>query len=231
MQLRLKVMKGPMAGKMISFRRETFLIGRSEECSLRCNNDMVSRKHCLITLTESGVLVRDLESRNGTYVNDNRITAEQELVVGDQLRVGPLQFELILMEDDSSVLQPKAPAPAPPKATGPLDSGTRISMWLSEADDVERSQRMTEPETRQYKFDDTGVVPTAKTGEHESTVTDSQEGTHRVTEARPTATGKGDTKEDKPKGPGKLPKKALDVSAENTRDAAAQMLRKLFNRG
>ena len=52
---------------------------------------LVSRLHCRLTLQQDGLLVEDLESTNGTFVNGERVT---KLVMrdGDALRVGRVEF-------------------------------------------------------------------------------------------------------------------------------------------
>ncbi len=71
-----------------------FFIGRAEDCHLRPHSDLISRHHCVILVEEGFVAVRDFGSKNGTYVNGNRVTAEVELKSGDHLKVGQLEFEV-----------------------------------------------------------------------------------------------------------------------------------------
>ena len=63
--------------------------------SMRAQSDAISRRHCVIVTTDNEVVVRDLNSRNGTLVNDQRITEETVLLHGDILRVGPLELDLL----------------------------------------------------------------------------------------------------------------------------------------
>lgn len=69
----------------------TTSIGRSPECRIRLPFDPVSRRHCEIVVDDEGLLVRDLGSTNGTYVNGRRI-GEARLVAGSRLRIGRLTF-------------------------------------------------------------------------------------------------------------------------------------------
>jgi predicted component of type VI protein secretion system len=64
------------------------VIGRSEEAKLRIPVAAVSRKHCELVEDDDELVVRDLKSSNGTYVNKERIKS-RELVPGDLLCVGP----------------------------------------------------------------------------------------------------------------------------------------------
>ena len=69
------------------------VIGRRQDCDLRIPTKDVSRRHCEIAPGEkrSELVVRDLGSSNGTYVNSKRI-AEEKLHAGDRLAIGPVTF-------------------------------------------------------------------------------------------------------------------------------------------
>jgi pSer/pThr/pTyr-binding forkhead associated (FHA) protein len=62
-------------------------IGRSEDNQVRLNSDDVSQRHCLIMATGSGFMLKDLQSRNGTFVNGERVE-ERLLADGDRIQVG-----------------------------------------------------------------------------------------------------------------------------------------------
>ena len=94
MEVKLVVIGGGNAGQAVPVAGPKFFIGRSEECQLRPNSDLVSRHHCAIMVDEGLVTVRDFGSRNGTFVNGERIRGEEELKAGDKLTVGPLEFEV-----------------------------------------------------------------------------------------------------------------------------------------
>ena len=66
-------------------------IGRRQDCRLRVQTADVSRQHCVLTVAGGGVAVRDLDSANGTFVNNARVT-EAKLKAGDKLKVGPAVF-------------------------------------------------------------------------------------------------------------------------------------------
>jgi hypothetical protein len=66
-------------------------IGRTRHNDIQIDAPSVSRKHAQIALTESGYMVRDLGSENGTFVNGERI-AEQPLTDGDLLHFGGVGF-------------------------------------------------------------------------------------------------------------------------------------------
>ena len=70
---------------------EKVIVGRREDCGLRIPTADVSRQHCEIVLKGSELIVRDLGSSNGTYVNGKRV-AEAKLLAGDKVSIGPIIF-------------------------------------------------------------------------------------------------------------------------------------------
>jgi pSer/pThr/pTyr-binding forkhead associated (FHA) protein len=66
-------------------------VGRAPRADFVVDAPLVSRLHCRLTLQDDGLLVEDLESTNGTFVNGERVT---KLVMrhGDALRVGRVEF-------------------------------------------------------------------------------------------------------------------------------------------
>jgi pSer/pThr/pTyr-binding forkhead associated (FHA) protein len=100
MDLKLKILQGKNAGQEVAIAGQKFLIGRAEDCHLRPGSDMISRHHCVIVVDQTYVAVRDFGSKNGTYVNSERVVGECELKSGDQLRVGPLEFEISMRQGE-----------------------------------------------------------------------------------------------------------------------------------
>lgn len=96
MKVQLKVITGAKAGQMIPINLPQFLIGRAEDCQLKPRSELISRYHCAIISEEGYVAVRDLGSKNGIYHNGSRVVLEQELKNGDRLKIGPLEFEIVL---------------------------------------------------------------------------------------------------------------------------------------
>jgi pSer/pThr/pTyr-binding forkhead associated (FHA) protein len=66
-------------------------IGRGSESSLQIDDRWLSRRHCRLELAEGAVLVRDLGSRHGTFVNGRQIS-ECKLLPGDELCIGLSHF-------------------------------------------------------------------------------------------------------------------------------------------
>ncbi len=72
------------------------VLGRGIETDIRVEDDEVSRTHCAIWLESEKILVKDLRSRNGTFVNDQRVN-EAELKPGDHVRIG---HYVLALEDE-----------------------------------------------------------------------------------------------------------------------------------
>lgn len=106
----LKVFGGKHAGQIIPLNRRKFLIGREQDCQLRPNSEMVSRHHCVFSVDDFSVRLRDLGSTNGTLVNGERIRKETVLADGDRILIGNLDFLFVIRagvavpESDSAVL-------------------------------------------------------------------------------------------------------------------------------
>lgn len=96
LQASLKVIGGKNDGKVIEFKTRKFLVGREQDCHLRPNSDLVSRHHCVFTLDDYTLRLRDLGSTNGTLVNGRRIRGETVLTPGDVVRIGKLDLEVVI---------------------------------------------------------------------------------------------------------------------------------------
>ena len=73
---------------------QTIALGRMEGCDVVVDDEAASRRHCTITAREEVCVLADLQSANGTFVNERRI-ATTELATGDRIRIGSTAIELI----------------------------------------------------------------------------------------------------------------------------------------
>lgn len=137
---------GKYQGKKLKLPERDITIGRDLECDIRISDSDVSRTHCQIFIRDGKLFVDDLESRNGTFINDIAIEIETPLLPGDQLRVGPMVFELL-----GTRTTLKKPSNLEPDAAAPL-SDDDISSWLSEE----------VPESEQAPANDTTIIQTSK---------------------------------------------------------------------
>ena len=106
------------ARKDIPLQGPSVIIGRTPEADIQIPVSDVSRRHCQISVNGAKVLLKDLGSSNGTFVNDMKI-AETSLRPGDRLRVGPFTFVIQIDGKPEKIPSavPKAPAPPTPKPT------------------------------------------------------------------------------------------------------------------
>jgi hypothetical protein len=114
MDARLRILSGPHAGEIVQIRRGKLLIGREEDCTLRPDSEFVSRHHCVLLLDDYTLRIRDLGSKNGTFVNGRRIgTSETILLHDDMISIG----EMIGQIDLSRVEEPVPAGGAPRDGT------------------------------------------------------------------------------------------------------------------
>jgi EAL domain-containing protein (putative c-di-GMP-specific phosphodiesterase class I) len=76
-----------------------FRIGRQDGCDLQLFTPGISGVHAEILEAPSGLLLRDFASKNGTFLNGERIDGERPLQEGDVLEVGEHEFRLIELDD------------------------------------------------------------------------------------------------------------------------------------
>jgi pSer/pThr/pTyr-binding forkhead associated (FHA) protein len=94
---------------------------------------MISKRHCALLVKGGKVLVRDFESTNGTFVNDERVNKERQLHDGDRLKVGPLAF---LVRIEAGVPAEKASTgPKKKKAESVDDESAALLLELGEGEE------------------------------------------------------------------------------------------------
>lgn len=203
MDLQLIVLAGAKHGTRIPLKKSKFVIGRARECTLRAGSEAVSRRHCAILRTDAGWTIRDLGSRNGTYLNDERIEAETPLKPGDELAVGPLKFrveEFVPREkakpqedkqEDHQEVEPKSKSLKQPPVKNVADVVQRtvaknkgsateddISRWLLGVTDADGDETLKE--TRTISMEETGALEQAVQLKKEASETPAAEQTEPV---------------------------------------------------
>jgi hypothetical protein len=74
-------------GTRLRVKKVSTVVGREPTCDLYIKSFQVSRRHCLLQITERGLLVKDLESTNGTFINGIPLM-EGYITEGDRLSLG-----------------------------------------------------------------------------------------------------------------------------------------------
>ncbi len=229
MKVALKVVGGKNDGKEIGVSIARFLIGRGETAHLRPASDLVSREHTAIEVKDGQVYITDLNSRNGTFVNGNRISAPHLAEPGDMVRVGRLQFEMVI-DHQSGVRKPRVAnvidaASRTASSTSKASLDDSITDWLLDAGDhdpsTEEREVLKSSDTIQLSFEDTAAINDPLGPESEGDVAEpeaaSQESSTSFFSRKP-----------KPK-PMKLP--PVEKPKHDSSTAAADdVLKKFFNR-
>jgi two-component system, cell cycle response regulator len=85
---------GPMMGRRYTLDGDALIIGRGSDCDIVVDLDSVSRRHATIERKGGSILISDLGSTNGTYVNE-QLVEEQPLRDGDQVKIGNAIFKFL----------------------------------------------------------------------------------------------------------------------------------------
>jgi pSer/pThr/pTyr-binding forkhead associated (FHA) protein len=111
---RLSVKTDGLNAKLIELKLGANRVGRNSDNDFQIQHPTISSVHCELVLQDSGVILRDLESTNGTFVNDERVR-EVQLAAGQIVRLGDV--ELLVESTDATIAIPKfanPELPAPP---------------------------------------------------------------------------------------------------------------------
>lgn len=223
MQVKLKVVTGSHAGLELAVSGEKFVIGRGDSCNLRPKSESVSRKHCILVLRDNRLLVQDLSSRNGTFVNDKRLPTDKAKVLqsGDMLRVGKLEFEVVIEHGLQAPKKPEVTSVGDAAARTVESSGDSrfeaidVNSWLDEADQVDRVRKLSDPDTRQFRIDSVSASDDSTDGDSDELSGDDS----KLRKLKPPIKGE----------PGKLPTNANKSMSNDSRQAADNALKKFFS--
>jgi pSer/pThr/pTyr-binding forkhead associated (FHA) protein len=126
MQLLFEIVEGPGAGRQIEL-TGPLVLGRDSSADVVLDDGQISRRHARVTPSNGGVVVEDLESTNGTFVNQDEVQAPVELRPGDELLVGVTVLQLRSPEQvrvQASAVRAVPPALATPeRQPAYVDSG------------------------------------------------------------------------------------------------------------
>jgi hypothetical protein len=137
---RLIVRTGPNPGMVFDLTKEVTMLGRDVTNDIVIGDAEISRQHSRITRTPGGMVLEDLGSTNGTFVNGDRLVSPRVLASGDLVGMGEnvtMTYESSAPEAAATVLgvprgappvhtsappvagAPRAAAPMPPQAVRP----------------------------------------------------------------------------------------------------------------
>jgi pSer/pThr/pTyr-binding forkhead associated (FHA) protein len=110
MKINLVLLKKNGSHKAFPLTSGVTVIGRRHECDLYVPLPTVSRKHCELSLNGQSLEVRDLDSKCGTFVNDEKVDGQTTLKAGDYIRIGPLTFLCQIDGKPEKIAPPKKPS-------------------------------------------------------------------------------------------------------------------------
>lgn len=111
---KLVILSQGITGRAHELKVDKTTIGRVDDNTFPIAESSVSSHHCEIILRGNDVVVNDLNSTNGTFINGDKITGEAVLKPGQILRLGQIELRLDV-EGVASAPAPSAPATAAPK--------------------------------------------------------------------------------------------------------------------
>jgi hypothetical protein len=160
---KLVILNQGMTGRTFELNIERTTVGRVEDNTFQIADGSVSSHHAEIILRGSEILIRDLGSTNGTFINNEKIT-ETVLKPGQTLRFGQVELKI---DDGKPVSAPPPPAPgvpapvatAPAPAT-PKKSGEGSTMIIPRGVSLEQLEQGA---TRAPGFDTKGTGFSKKT--------------------------------------------------------------------
>jgi pSer/pThr/pTyr-binding forkhead associated (FHA) protein len=94
MAFQLLIVQGRSASDSIKLTNGVTTLGRQETCQIQVKSSQVSRRHCELYEKKGVLLVKDLGSSNGTFVNGKKIRGEKALQSGDELTIGQVSFKV-----------------------------------------------------------------------------------------------------------------------------------------
>jgi len=173
----LKVTSGTHSGKSIPLAKQRFLIGRGEDCQLRPASEQISRHHCVFSIDDFTVRLRDLGSTNSTYVNDSQLHGEVILKNGDKIRVGALSFEIRILDEqvhydsepEMNAAQSVLPHDVAPETTEMATTDTALDLPASPVE--------TQSSGEAASSDTTVVVPQVQPAEEQPAVVETEQAT------------------------------------------------------
>jgi DNA-binding NtrC family response regulator len=105
-RVRMVVLSGPDQGKELALARGAFVVGKGTGSSFVLSDSQVSRKHLEVSLTEQGIVVRDLGSKNGSFYGGVRFS-EITVGAGAVVKLGGTELKFV---------SPDTPASLPPSS-------------------------------------------------------------------------------------------------------------------
>ena len=183
MNVQLVLFKEDGTRRDLDMKRDAVVIGRSGDCDFQIPLAVISRRHCKLSKKGERLIVKDLGSSNGTFLNDKRVL-QAEAKAGDQMKVGPVIFTIVIdgqpvdIDPVVTVLQPAVaesaePAPATESSIAPAvtipeaaaeshsDSGESHAAGIDIVADLE-GVSLEDSKAEEVDLEDAGLSPLAE---------------------------------------------------------------------
>lgn len=128
MDYQLVIVRGRSGSQTISLVDGVTTVGRHDDCQLRIKSSQVSRRHCELFEKKGLLVVKDLGSSNGTYVNGEKVEGQRVLEAGDELTIGQVKLRVAKIGETSE-------PPSPRQTAKPGDTAVVEPVSNSAADD------------------------------------------------------------------------------------------------
>jgi pSer/pThr/pTyr-binding forkhead associated (FHA) protein len=135
----------------ITLDKPVIFIGRDRECDVVLTDSRrVSRKHCCLAIVNDQLVVRDLGSMNGIYVNGQRVERTRTMRPGDELAIGDVRFRFV--NEDAPASGPDVSQDIPVAVSEPGGE-----LLVAEPASVVDLPEL--PDLRHAEIDDDDVIP------------------------------------------------------------------------
>ena len=139
MDLLMEIVEGPGAGRQIPV-HGSIVLGRDPAAAdVVLEDGQVSRRHAKVEQSAGGLVVHDLESSNGTFVNHNEVHGAAELGPGDELLLGVTLLQV--RSPEQVAVQASAVRPVPPALARPATTPD----YVDRRDDTDRRPAAATP--------------------------------------------------------------------------------------
>ncbi len=151
MDYQLLIVQGRSSTEAVKLGDGVTTVGRQDDCQLRIKSSQVSRKHCELFEKKGLLLVKDLGSSNGTFVNGKRIQDQRVLEPGDELTIGGVKLRVAKVGE---------PVP-PPKAKPAKKPGDTAIVEMVAAEAASDDEFEIEFDAEPSAADGVGAAPAA----------------------------------------------------------------------
>ena len=131
--VKLVIQTQSLAGRSHELNADRTTIGRVEDNAFQIAEQSISSHHCVVFLRGGDVVIKDLDSTNGTFINDEKIT-EGVLKPGQTLRLGQVELQI---ETGAAGAPPPPSKLSPPPTTAPTKKSTRAIQGGVKLSDLE----------------------------------------------------------------------------------------------